>query len=76
MIAPLSQADIDIFIVLHPGYYRADGQTALLNSVRDALRVTYPKTPRISRNGQAVSINFTDFAVDVVPAFNAKAAAI
>jgi small multidrug resistance pump len=31
--------------------------------------LSYPKTPDISRNGQAVMITFTDFKVDVVPAF-------
>ena len=33
------------------------------------LRQTYATTPRIARNGQAVTITFTDFKVDVVPAF-------
>lgn len=34
------------------------------------MRKTYTETPDISRNGQAVTIRFTDFVVDVVPAFN------
>lgn len=69
MIAPLSEADIDIFIVLHPSYYKEDGQTELLDKVKGALLKTYTKTPKISRNGQAVTITFSDFLVDVVPAF-------
>jgi hypothetical protein len=69
MIAPLSQADIDIFIVLNPSYYAVDGQTSLLDRVRRVLLRTYTKTPAISRNGQAVTITFTDFKVDVVPGF-------
>lgn len=69
MIAPLSEADIDIFIVLDPKYYEADGQASLLDKVKRALLKTYTKTPKISRNGQAVTITFTDFIVDVVPAF-------
>lgn len=40
--------------------------------MKKVLLKTYPKTPNISRNGQAVTINFTDFTVDVVPAFNRK----
>jgi len=70
MIAPLSKADIDIFIVLSSKYYEKEGQASLLDKVRRILLKTYPKTPKISRNGQAVTITFTDFVVDVVPAFN------
>lgn len=72
MIAPLNQADIDIFVVLGPSYYNASKPAALLDSVRATLLKTYPETPSISRNGQAVTISFTDFKVDVVPAFNRK----
>lgn len=69
MIAPLSQADIDVFAVLDPSYYEAAGQSNLLDKVKHVLKKTYPKTPEISRNGQAVTITFSDFLVDVVPAF-------
>jgi SMODS domain-containing protein len=72
MIAPLKEADVDIFVVLDPSYYKVDGYASLLDSVRRTLLKTYTKTPKISRNGQAVSITFTDFGVDVVPAFNRK----
>jgi hypothetical protein len=72
MISPLSEADIDIFIVLDPKYYETDGQANILDKVKRALIKTYTKTPKISRNGQAVTITFTDFVVDVVPAFNRK----
>jgi hypothetical protein len=70
MIAPLTQADIDIFVVLDPKYYSFDGYEKVLDKVKSSLKKTYPKTPEISRNGQAVTITFTDFKVDVVPAFN------
>jgi len=70
MIAPLSEADIDIFIVLHSQYFEQNGQASLLDRVKRVLKKTYPNTPEISRNGQAVTISFTDFKVDVVPAFN------
>lgn len=75
MIAPLSEADVDIFFVLDPKYFnnykngQNGGQAGLLDLVKRALRRTYTKTPDISRNGQAVTIRFTDFVVDVVPSF-------
>ena len=72
MIAPLKEADIDIFVVLDSSYYKKDGQASLLDKVKGVLKKTYTKTPKISRNGQAVTITFTDFMVDVVPAFNRK----
>ena len=37
--------------------------------MRNALKATYPRTPEISRNGQAVTITFTDFALNVVQHF-------
>lgn len=75
MIAPLKEADVDIFIILDPKYYhhyngQNGGQAGLLDLIKRTLKKTYPKTPDISRNGQAVTIQFTDFMVDVVPAFN------
>lgn len=72
MIAPLKQADVDVFVVLNSSYYSQNGQASLLDRVRKTLLETYPSTPKISRNGQAVTITFTDFVVDVVPAFNRK----
>lgn len=72
MIAPLSEADIDIFVVLDPSNYEQDGQINLLEKVKRVLKATYPTTPELSRNGQAVTIKFTDFHVDVVPSFYRK----
>jgi len=74
MIAPLKDADVDIFVVLHSDYYHRyngqnGGQGGLLDLVKRTLRNTYTETPEISRNGQAVTITFTDFVVDVVPCF-------
>lgn len=69
MISPLAEADIDVFVVLSSQYYQPGGQAALLDRVKNVLKRTYPTTPEISRNGQAVTISFTDFQVDVVPAF-------
>src|SRR5258708_6416027 len=76
MISPLKEADVDIIAVLDPKYYRnyqngeKNGQAGLLDLVKRTLKKTYTSTPDISRDGQAVTIRFTDFVVDVVPAFN------
>ena len=72
MIAPLAEADIDIFFVLDGQYFqRYNGQNGdqagLLDLVKRTLRSTYTRTPDISRNGQAVTVRFDDFTVDVVP---------
>jgi hypothetical protein len=75
MIAPLKQADVDIFFVLDPQYFHHykdgenGGQAGLLDLVKRSLLRTYTRTPDISRNGQAVTVRFTDFTVDVVPGF-------
>lgn len=75
MISPLKEADIDIFVVLDSKYFhnyngQNGGQAGLLDLVKRALLKTYTSTPDISRDGQAVTIRFTDFVVDVVPGFN------
>ncbi len=75
MIAPLKEADVDIFVVLDSKYFynydngQNGGQAGLLDLVKRTLRKTYTRTPDISRNGQAVTIRFEDFIVDVVPGF-------
>lgn len=68
LIGPLKQADVDVMVVLDR-CYRSRGPKAVLDLVRTALLVEYTRTPKISRNGQAVTITFADFVVDVVPAF-------
>ncbi|RWX58064.1 nucleotidyltransferase, partial [Mesorhizobium sp. M4B.F.Ca.ET.089.01.1.1] len=55
MIAPLTTADIDVFIVLDPKYYTDQSQHALLSSVMTTLKKRYPKTPKIKPDGQAVT---------------------
>jgi hypothetical protein len=72
LISPLAEADIDIFIVLDPKYYDMNGQASLLDKFKRTLLKRYTTTPKISRNGQAITITFTDFIVDVVPAFFRK----
>ncbi|SRR5258708_10184763 len=73
MIAPLAKADIDIFCILSSSLftdYQYQGQANLLDRVKRVLQRAYNTTFDISRDGQAVTIAFTDFKVDVVPAFN------
>ncbi len=75
MIAPLSEADLDVFFVLGASYFhdyekQNGGPAGLLELMKRTLRKTYTQTPDISRNGQAVTIRFADYAVDVVPGFN------
>lgn len=77
LIGPLSEADIDIFIVLDSQYFHEyngqnGGPGGLLEMVKKLLKKTYTRTPDISRNGQAITIQFTDFMVDVVPSFYRK----
>lgn len=69
MIAPLSGADVDIFVVLHPDYHPRFKPLALLEKLQAVLKETYQSTPHIRPDGQAVTIKFTDFKVDVVPSF-------
>lgn len=71
MIAPLKGADVDVFVVLNSSHFTQHGQQQLLADTKAALRKTY-RTPDISPNGQAVTIVFDDFRVDVVPAFHRK----
>jgi len=72
MIGPLNEADIDIMVVLDASYFTQYTPATLLAKVREVLLQTYSTTPKISPNGQAVTISFTDFTVDVVPAFKRK----
>lgn len=71
MIAPLKKADIDVFVVVDDNEWStySNAPSQLLTDIRTTLRKTYPDTPTISKSGQAVTITFTDFKVDVVPAF-------
>jgi hypothetical protein len=75
MISPLKEADVDVFVVLDPHYFhhynnQNGGPSGLLDYTKRLLLKTYTSTPDISRNGQAVTIRFSDFVVDVVVGFN------
>jgi hypothetical protein len=69
MIAPLREADIDVFVVLDAKYWSADGYASCLDKVKRVLSKSYSEATEISRNGQAVTIKFSDFSMDVVPGF-------
>ena len=69
MISPLKESDVDIFVLLDSKYYHQYTPAALLDRLRTIIKKTYDKSPKISRNGKAVTITFTDFKVDVVPSF-------
>ncbi len=75
MIAPLKEADIDIMFVLDNRYFhhynnQNGGPAGLLDFAKRTLLKTYTRTPDISRNGQAVTIRFDDFVIDVVLGFH------
>ncbi|PRY74356.1 SMODS domain-containing nucleotidyltransferase [Alkalibacterium olivapovliticus] len=68
-------SDIDILVQLpYKTYakfnrYNTNGQSALLQEVRESLRKTYP-TSFIKGDGQVIGINFTDsINFEIVPAF-------
>ena len=48
--------------------YSGNGQSALLQEVKNVLKEKYPKTD-ISGDGQVVVINFTKYTVELVPGF-------
>jgi Second Messenger Oligonucleotide or Dinucleotide Synthetase domain len=72
MIAPMKDADIDLFAVVDAYYYhriedkKRGGQSGLLRDVRWALRAAY-KGPVISHDGHAVTVQFEDFRISVMP---------
>jgi hypothetical protein len=68
LVRPLSRADVDVVVVLDREY-RKRGPRAVLDLVKKALLAEYTQGMKISRNGQAATITFSDFVVDVVPAF-------
>src|SRR5688572_11153427 len=69
LIAPLSKADVDIFVVLDHKYFETHGPSSLLEDIRRILKQIYYSSA-IRPDGQAVTITFDDFKVDVVLGFN------
>lgn len=71
MIGPLSEADIDVFIVLDSSLLDRgqNGAANVLAKVKRVIDGAYSEATESSRNGQAITIKFSDFKVDVVPSF-------
>ncbi len=68
-------SDIDILFILPPYYYNkynayvSNGQSALLQAIKNALLITYPNT-KISGDGQVVQVSFSDdVQFEIVPCF-------
>lgn len=69
-------SDLDLLFVLPQEIYTrfdaydSNGQSALLQEIKKAIKRRYPKTD-IKGDGQAVVVNFTDrfYSIDLVPAF-------
>lgn len=71
----IKTSDIDMVVELPSNYYHTynaysgNGQSALLQAVRNALQKTYPSSD-IGGDGQVVGINFSDgMRFEIVPAF-------
>jgi Second Messenger Oligonucleotide or Dinucleotide Synthetase domain len=69
MISPLYESDIDMFAVLDPSHYTENGQIDLLDQIKRVLHKTCVKAPQMHKNGHAVNLTFSDFTVNVIPAF-------
>lgn len=67
--------DIDILFILPPedfkrfGMYAVNGQSALLQEVRNCLLGTFPST-EVKADGQAVLAPFESYSVEVIPCFD------
>jgi hypothetical protein len=70
MIAPLDEAAIEFCLVLDSRYYCRDqnGPMTLLERIKETLQKHCNAATAINSNGQAATLAFPDFDVDVVPA--------
>lgn len=69
----LSEGDVDVMVILHYGANKAwdtaDGTSQVLQRFKSILDEAYPKTPcGVDRN--CVTMQLTEFRLDVVPAFS------
>ena len=77
LIAPLSQADVDLLVVLdlqaHKNWDNREGTIKALDSIRDILHDAYRNT-ELRRDRNCVTLHFHEFRLDVVPAFRSRSA--
>lgn len=71
----IDTSDIDILVEIPQSeyqrydYYRGNGQSRLLQAVKDAILVSYPRTD-IRADGQVVKVTFSDgMKMEILPAF-------
>jgi hypothetical protein len=68
----LSEGDVDVMVILHYGQHKdwdnADGTIKSLDKFRSILVDAYPSTT-IRRDRNCVTMGFSEFRLDVVPAF-------
>ena len=69
LIPPLRFASVDAIFVLGPRFFRPDGWTALLQQLKAVLAEVSASRVDLSRNGRAVRISLSSFAMDVIPGF-------
>jgi Second Messenger Oligonucleotide or Dinucleotide Synthetase domain len=72
LIRYLSESDIDVMVILHHGknkdWDNSSGATNALTTFKDILTNAYPDTPS-RRDEHCVSMQLSQFRLDVVPAF-------
>lgn len=68
----LSEGDVDVLVVMnygaHKEWHNADGTIKCLDRFKSILQGTYPSTT-MRRDRNCISIAFSEFRLDVVPAF-------
>jgi hypothetical protein len=73
MVRPAQDIDLLYFppssLFAQYSAYSGNGQSALLQAVRDSLMPSYPRT-QIRGDGQVVVVEFDSITMEVVPAFN------
>lgn len=73
LIRYLSEADVDVMVILHYGnnqaWYTHEGTIKALDCFREILDTAYPNTHK-RRDRNCITMNFLEFRLDVVPAYS------
>lgn len=68
----LYEGDVDVMVILHYGdnksWDTSEGTVNVLNKFRSILEAAYPDTPK-RRDRNCITMQFSEFRLDVVPAF-------